>query len=70
MNCPVMIIHGMKDEEVGFAHGKALYEAVPEDCRRAPWWVKDRGHNDITDGRTKILEYIQQLKGFFESLDD
>lgn len=67
--CPVMIIHGMLDEEVNFSHGKSLYEAVPEDLRRTPWWVKDRGHNDITDGRTKLLEYIQRLKGFFDSLE-
>jgi fermentation-respiration switch protein FrsA (DUF1100 family) len=69
VNCPVMVIHGFLDEEVTFAHGKALHEAVPEDCKRPPWWVKDRGHNDITDGRQKILEYIQKLKEFVESLD-
>jgi len=70
VNCPVMVIHGVMDEEVTFEHGKALHEAVPEDCKRPPWWVKDRGHNDITDGRQKILEYIQKLKLFVESLDD
>ncbi len=69
VNCPVFIIHGMLDEEVAFSHGKALQEAVPDDCKRTPWWVKDRGHNDITDGRAKVLEYIQKLKVYFESLD-
>jgi pimeloyl-ACP methyl ester carboxylesterase len=67
--CPVFIIHGMLDEEVAFAHGKALQDAVPDDCRRTPWWVRDRGHNDITDGRVKVLEYIQKMKIYFESLD-
>jgi fermentation-respiration switch protein FrsA (DUF1100 family) len=66
---PVMVIHGMLDEEVHFSHGQRLHEAVPEDCRRPPWWVKDRGHNDITEGRAKLLEYIQRLKGFFDSLE-
>jgi fermentation-respiration switch protein FrsA (DUF1100 family) len=70
VQCPVMVIHGMMDEEVGFEHGVALHEAVPDDCKRSPWWVRDRGHNDITDGRQKILEYIQKLKSFMESLDD
>jgi len=70
VNCPVLVIHGMMDEEVTFDHGKSLHEAVPEDCKRPPWWVKDRGHNDITEGRQKVLEYIQKLKAFFESLDN
>lgn len=70
VNSPVLIIHGMLDEEVSFSHGKALHDAVRDDCKRAPWWVKDRGHNDITDGRVKVLEYIQKLKAYFESLDD
>jgi pimeloyl-ACP methyl ester carboxylesterase len=69
VNCPVFIIHGMLDEEVAFIHGKTLQDAVPDDCKRTPWWVKDRGHNDITDGRVKVLEYIQKLKVYFESLD-
>ena len=68
VSCPVMIIHGMMDEEVGFHHGQALHEAVPEKFKRDPWWVQDRGHNDITEGRAKVLQYIQKLKLFFESL--
>ena len=70
VNCPVLVIHGMLDEEVTFEHGKSLHDAVPEDCKRPPWWVKDRGHNDITEGRQKVLEYIQKLKSFFDSLDN
>lgn len=70
VQCPVMVIHGMMDEEVGFEHGVALHEAVPDDCKRNPWWVRDRGHNDITDGRQKILEYIQKLKIFLDSLEN
>jgi len=70
VNCPVMIIHGVQDQEVGIHHGKELYEAVPEELRRSPWWVADRGHNDITDGRAKLVEYIERLKSFFNGLDD
>lgn len=69
VNCPVMVIHGMLDEEVTFNHGTSLQEAVPDKFKRSPWYVKDRGHNDITDGRTKILEYIQRLKAYVESLE-
>lgn len=70
VQCPVMVIHGLLDEEVHFSHGKSLHDAVPDDLKREPWWVKDRGHNDITNGRTKVLEYIQRLKIFFDGLDE
>lgn len=70
VQCPVMVIHGMLDEEVHFSHGISLHDAVPDVLKREPWWVKDRGHNDITDGRVKMLEYIQRLKSFFDGLDE
>ena len=69
VRCPVMIIHGLLDEEVHISHGKALHDAVPDDLKRNPLWVRDRGHNDITEGRSKLIEYIQRLKTFLESLD-
>jgi len=69
VNCPVFIIHGKRDAEVVFEHGVALQAAVPEDCRREPWWVPDKGHNDIVDG-PGIVEYIQRLNRFVRSLDD
>lgn len=69
VKCPVMVIHGVLDEEVHFSHGKGLHDAVPDECKRNPWWVRDRGHNDITDGRPKLIEYIQRLKSFLESLE-
>lgn len=69
VKCPVFIIHGKKDVEVSCEHGMALQMAVPEDCRRDPWWVPDKGHNDIVDG-PGIVEYIQRLNRFVRSLDD
>jgi abhydrolase domain-containing protein 17 len=70
VQCPVMVIHGLLDEEVHFSHGKSLHDAVPDDLKREPWWVKDRGHNDITADRSKVLEYMQRLKIFFDGLDE
>lgn len=69
VRCPVFIIHGRKDADVPFEHGMALQMAVPENCRREPWWVPDKGHNDIVDG-PGIVEYLQRLNGFVRSLDD
>lgn len=40
--------------QVPWEHGKGIYEAVPEAMRRRPWWVPDRGHNDICEGRRHL----------------
>jgi len=70
VKCPVLLIHGKLDEEVGIEHGVSLYEAVPDQYKREPWWVPDRGHNDICEGSSKIREYIDRLKIFLDSMDD
>eukprot|EP00980_Cylindrotheca_fusiformis_P030593 scaffold25083_cov117-Cylindrotheca_fusiformis.AAC.1 len=67
--CPVMLIHGRLDQEVPIAHGEALYNATPDHLKRNPWWVPDRGHNDITEGRGKLAEYLGKLREFLETLD-
>jgi len=69
VQCKVMVIHGALDEEVDIAHGYALHQAVPADLRAEPWWVPDRGHNDITEGTGKLNEYIRRLKAFTDGLD-
>jgi abhydrolase domain-containing protein 17 len=69
VHCPVMIIHGRLDQEVDMNHGIDMHKAVPTPHRRPPWWVPDRGHNDITEGRGKLAEYIRRLRQFLDSLD-
>lgn len=64
-----MIIHGKLDEEVNVSHGVSLHQAVPDEFKRDPWWVTDRGHNDITEGPGKLAAYIEKLRGFLGSLD-
>jgi abhydrolase domain-containing protein 17 len=69
VSCPVMVIHGRLDQEVDSAHGYELHNAVPALYQRDPWWVPDRGHNDITDGPGKLGEYVRRLRAFLVSLD-
>ena len=45
IQCPVMIIHGDKDDVVPVEHGKALHEALPSNLRAEPLFVKGMGHN-------------------------
>jgi len=54
---PVFIIHGSKDEEVTVNHGQRLLEAAPSNCKYSPWWVPDRGHNDVLQRNEK--EFIR-----------
>jgi abhydrolase domain-containing protein 17 len=68
VQCPVMIIHGVLDEEVDVSHGQELHRAVPSNMQRDPWWVSDRGHNDITDGPGKLAEYVRRIRGFLTNL--
>ena len=69
VKCPVMVIHGQMDEEVNISHGEALHQAVPTHLKRDPWWVPNRGHNDITEGPGKLREYIGKLRIFLSTLD-
>eukprot|EP00536_Pseudo-nitzschia_multiseries_P018923 jgi/Psemu1/230750/e_gw1.3397.3.1 len=67
--CPVMVIHGQLDEEVDVSHGFSMHKAVPNHLKRDPWWVPDRGHNDITEGPGKLAEYVGRIRAFLASLD-
>lgn len=69
VSCPVMIIHGVLDEEVNYAHGVAMYNAIPSEFRSEPWWVPDRGHNDICEGQSHMNQYIHRLKKFISTLE-
>jgi fermentation-respiration switch protein FrsA (DUF1100 family) len=69
VNCPVMVIHGRLDQEVDICHGRDLYRAIPVEFQADPWWVPDRGHNDITDGAGKLAEYVRRLRAYLNSLD-
>jgi fermentation-respiration switch protein FrsA (DUF1100 family) len=65
-----MVIHGRLDQEVDISHGVELHKAVAPGLRREPWWVPDRGHNDIVEGAGKLAEYIRRIRGFLISLDE
>jgi fermentation-respiration switch protein FrsA (DUF1100 family) len=65
-----MVIHGRLDQEVDMHHGYDMHKAVPRMHQRPPWWVADRGHNDITEGRGKLAEYVRRLRAFLSNLDD
>lgn len=69
IRCPVTVVHGKQDQEVSWEHGRRLHALVPANLQREPWWVPDRGHNDIVRGRTRVADYYKHLAGFIDSLD-
>jgi len=64
VKCPVFIIHGMEDIEVDVSHGLSLLEAVSIHYRTNPWWVPNRGHNDVLVGNEK--EFFRRMAVFME----
>eukprot|EP01016_Furgasonia_blochmanni_P041895 TRINITY_DN5507_c0_g1_i2.p1 TRINITY_DN5507_c0_g1~~TRINITY_DN5507_c0_g1_i2.p1 ORF type:complete len:305 (+),score=29.41 TRINITY_DN5507_c0_g1_i2:255-1169(+) len=63
-NCPVFVLHGLKDEEVPVSNGQRLYEK----CKNKidAWWVENTGHNDIEIRQRKT--YISKLQNFLNRL--
>ena len=45
VECPVLIIHAVRDQIIPIAHGRRLYEAAPGPKRHL--WVEGAGHNDV-----------------------
>jgi hypothetical protein len=52
------------------SHGLDLHRAVPNHLQRHPWGVKDRGHNDATEGPSELAEYIWRVRSFVISLEE
>lgn len=66
VQAPVFIIHGEEDEEVPVDHGKQLHSLVGEEFKYPPYFVEDRGHNDIWYENEE--EVLQRLMKFLEFL--
>lgn len=60
--CPVLLIHGTRDEVVPFWHGNQLLQSFPQEYQAEPFWVESLGHNNIEVHAKK--EYITRVTGF------
>ena len=60
IECPVLVIHGKKDELIPFWHGEALFKKANEP--KASFWIEEANHNDVflTSGDS----YLETIKGF------
>ena len=66
----MFVIHGVADEEVHWSHGLGLYEALMPENKSDPWWVPDRGHNDICEDPSSRAEYYERMRGFLKQLEE
>lgn len=62
VRCPILFIHGMRDEVIPFWHGQALYEAAS--APKEFFWVKEAGHDDIPEVAGEA--YWERLRVFGE----
>ncbi|XP_010548512.1 PREDICTED: protein ABHD17C-like [Tarenaya hassleriana] len=63
VSCPVLVIHGTKDEIVDLSHGKRLWELAKE--KYDPLWVKNGGHCNLET----YPEYIKHLRKFINAME-
>jgi len=68
MECPVFVIHGMKDDIVPFYHGLRLFEASPQAKRWPGYFPEHAGHNDIVERDAET--YFCNLRAFVNSIKD
>jgi len=66
VNCPVLVMHGVRDEIVPFQHGEALFTAAPSP--KLSLWVDEAGHNDFVrvagERLDQVLrEFVQLIEG-------
>ncbi|XP_010417185.1 PREDICTED: protein ABHD17C-like, partial [Camelina sativa] len=63
VTCPVLVIHGAKDDIVNISHGKRLYELAKD--KYDPLWVKGGGHCNLET----YPEYIKHMRKFMNAME-
>lgn len=64
LRIPTLVIHGRRDEVVGFAHGERILAELPGP--KEAFWVDGAGHNDLAAMADE--RYWQRLRGFARGL--
>ncbi|KAJ7298007.1 hypothetical protein O6H91_Y022300 [Diphasiastrum complanatum] len=63
VNCPILVMHGTRDEVVDCSHGKQLWDLCKN--KYEPLWLKGGGHCDLE----LYPQYIRHLRKFISSLE-
>jgi abhydrolase domain-containing protein 17 len=69
VNCPVLILHGTKDEIIPFSHGQQLFAAVREPKKSL--WVEGAGHNDLREvAGERYIVALQEFANLLTALQE
>lgn len=60
VHCPVLVVHGKRDEVIPFWHGERLFQEANEP--KLSFWVEGAGHNNLFD--VAGVRYEQVLRDF------
>ncbi|KAJ3707506.1 hypothetical protein LUZ61_011211 [Rhynchospora tenuis] len=63
VGCPILIIHGKKDDTIDWSHGKQLYELCQQ--KYEPLWIEEGNHCDLE----LYPEYIKHLENFVKAIE-
>ncbi|MEP0753040.1 alpha/beta hydrolase [Trichocoleus sp. Lan] len=71
VRCPVLVMHGRRDEVIPFWHGEQLFAAANEPKRFL--WVDEAGHNDFNwvaaqQSEKAVREFAQLVEQFQRNL--
>ena len=64
VNCPVLIIHGRRDQTIPFWHGEKLFAEANEP--KFSLWLDEAGHNNVFAVGGKA--YLQSIRDFTDNL--
>eukprot|EP00607_Mallomonas_marina_P005055 CAMPEP_0182426532 /NCGR_PEP_ID=MMETSP1167-20130531/13024_1 /TAXON_ID=2988 /ORGANISM="Mallomonas Sp, Strain CCMP3275" /LENGTH=278 /DNA_ID=CAMNT_0024608021 /DNA_START=58 /DNA_END=891 /DNA_ORIENTATION=+ len=74
ISCPILVVHGTRDEVVPFWNGEDLFLTASKKWRAKPFWVEGAGHNNIEtmlrdDGSffDRIREFLEEWVSLYQS---
>eukprot|EP00298_Acanthocystis_sp_HF-20_P026536 c4299_g1_i1.p1 GENE.c4299_g1_i1~~c4299_g1_i1.p1 ORF type:complete len:316 (+),score=112.31 c4299_g1_i1:24-950(+) len=67
IHCPVLVIHGKRDEVIPFRNGETIHKKCSVDSKYPPFWVDDGGHNNILE--IDPQGYLQSLQDYLKFLE-
>lgn len=62
IRCPVLIIHGTKDDVVPFWHAPGLLKSIQPQFRAKPFYAEGMGHNNIESRKKE--EFLARISEF------
>eukprot|EP00929_Paragymnodinium_shiwhaense_P003504 TRINITY_DN104048_c0_g1_i1.p1 TRINITY_DN104048_c0_g1~~TRINITY_DN104048_c0_g1_i1.p1 ORF type:complete len:447 (+),score=82.82 TRINITY_DN104048_c0_g1_i1:71-1411(+) len=66
VKCPVLIMHGKRDEVIPFYHAQKLAEVCPAEARWPPYFHATATHNDLVEVDQR--RYYSELSGFLRAV--